>query len=167
MLRFGFFVCVCVYTSVYAWRWMCDNWRAEGHLGPLHNNYVSTGHTHTHTQIQRGPLLFMHGQSIMHFCAFTHRWQDNRITEKRIWNGRICQDCGNSQIPSYTTKRLRKSSFNSPILNTYTQGGESIVSPSFSELDALMKIFLHLDCMPNICMWKIAWNEDTGVKMKL
>lgn len=46
----------------------------------------------------------MHDQSIMHFCAFTHRWQDNRITEKRIWEGRICQDCGNSQIPSYTTK---------------------------------------------------------------
>lgn len=48
--------CVCVYTSVYTWRWMCDNWRAEGHLGPLHNNYVSTGDTHTHTDSER-PLV--------------------------------------------------------------------------------------------------------------
>lgn len=58
----------------------------------------------THTHIQRAPLLLMHDQSIMHFCAFTHRWQDNRITEKRIWKDRICQDCGNSQIPPYNTK---------------------------------------------------------------
>lgn len=96
--------------GVYAQRWICNNRRAESHLGPLHNNYVSTGHTHTHTHtaIERGPLLFMHDQSIMHFCAFTHRWQDNRITEKRIWSGRICQDCGNSQIPSYTRKKKKK-----------------------------------------------------------
>lgn len=50
----------------------------------------------------------MHDQSIMHFCAFTHRWQDNRITEKRIWSGGICQDCGNSKIPSYIAIKKKK-----------------------------------------------------------
>lgn len=109
---------------------MCDNRRAQGHLGPLHNNKVSWGrkvsekrhthrqhtHTHTHTQFHRGPSLLMHDRSIMHFYAFTHRWQDNRFTEKK--------DLGRLDLPRLWEqpdsvlhhKRSEEEQLNSPVL---------------------------------------------------
>lgn len=82
------------------------------------------GRESRHTRRFRGaPSLLMHDQAIMHFCAFTHRWQDNRITEKRIW-GR--QDLPRlwEQPDSFFLhhKRWRKSgSALSHLPGTYTQ----------------------------------------------
>ncbi len=68
-------------------------------MGQIHRNT----HTHTHTQIHRGPLLLMHDQSIMHSCAFTVG-RTTVLPRKGFGKAGFSQDCGNSQIPSYSTK---------------------------------------------------------------
>lgn len=134
---------------------------AKDHLWPLYNSGVyvrlksrwSPGHAHIHTHNQRGPSLLMHDQSIMHFCAFTHRWQDNRITEKK--------DLGRQNLPRLWEqpdsflyhKRWRTSCSTLSFSDTNFQSNESIilVSPSFPEPGAAVKVLFRLDCMHNIC----------------
>lgn len=100
----------------YIWGWgeekkyINHNSKGEGYLRSPRNNWASAGpkkRLKPNTRAGRfggAPRLLMHDRSIIHFCAFTHRWQDNRIAEKRNRGGRRCQDCGNSQIPSPATK---------------------------------------------------------------
>ena len=139
---------------------MCDNQRAQGHLGPLHNNKVSWGrkvsekrHTHTgntHT-VSQGPLVThawpVHN-ALLRFHSPLARQQI--YWEKRIWEGWICQDCGNSQIPSYTTKDWRKSSSTLQFSNARKQASESMIPwlyhLPFSEPDAGVEVFYHFEC---------------------
>lgn len=93
--------------------------KRRGHLRPHHNDQVYMWHKgRNNTEESEGPLLLMHDQSIKHLSSLTQRWQDNR-KEKRIWEGRICQDCGNSQIPSYNTKDGGRSAKTSHFTGTY------------------------------------------------